>query len=185
MYKVAGNINYITLLIAVLYYNNHPYYTNRNKGIDLFVVSIITIVTGMYDSRWRVFSRSRLSANGRINTMNVLLIIPWSSNTKRVRIWISTKLIHYNYTYTFNYFLLQIHPLVLQSVNLNLSAPQLPSTCKTYKYIVLHPLWNTAYTRTEQKRIERAQETPETRRYGESVKRHATRRRRKKILAVR
>ena len=51
VYKVAGSINYITLLIAVLYYNNHPYYTNRNKEIDLFVVSIITIVTGMYDSR--------------------------------------------------------------------------------------------------------------------------------------
>ena len=37
--------------MAVLYYNNHPYYPNRNKGIDLFVVSIITIVTEIYDSR--------------------------------------------------------------------------------------------------------------------------------------
>ena len=36
----------------MLYYDNHPYYPNRNKGIDLFVVSIITIVTGIYDSRW-------------------------------------------------------------------------------------------------------------------------------------
>ena len=51
---------FITLLIAVLYCNNHPYYPNRNKGIELFVVSIITIVTGIYDSRWRVFSRPRL-----------------------------------------------------------------------------------------------------------------------------
>ena len=42
---------FITLLIAVLYYNNHPYYLNGNQGIDLFVVSIITIVTGIYDSR--------------------------------------------------------------------------------------------------------------------------------------
>ena len=47
----VGNINFITLLIAVLYYNKHPYYPNRNKGIDLFVVSTISIVTGIYDSR--------------------------------------------------------------------------------------------------------------------------------------
>ena len=44
----------------MLYHNNHPYYPNRNKGIKLFVVSIIIIVTGIYDSRWRVFSRPRL-----------------------------------------------------------------------------------------------------------------------------
>ena len=42
------------------------YYPNRNKGIDLFAVSIITIVTGIYDSRWRASSRSRLPAIGRI-----------------------------------------------------------------------------------------------------------------------
>ena len=42
---------FITLLIAVLYYNNHLYYPNRNKAIELFVVSIITIVTGIYDCR--------------------------------------------------------------------------------------------------------------------------------------
>ena len=53
----------------MLYYNNHPYYPNRNKGIELFVVSIITIVTGIYDSRWRVFSRPRLPAIARIYTM--------------------------------------------------------------------------------------------------------------------
>ena len=40
----------------MLYNNNYPYYPNRNKGIELFVVSIITTVTGIYDSRWRVFS---------------------------------------------------------------------------------------------------------------------------------
>ena len=50
----------------MLYYYNHPYYPNRNKGIELFVVSIITIVTGVYDSRWRVFSRPRLPAIARI-----------------------------------------------------------------------------------------------------------------------
>ena len=49
----------------MLYYDNHPYYPNRNKGIELFVVSIITIVTGIYDSRWRVFSRPRLPAKAR------------------------------------------------------------------------------------------------------------------------
>ena len=49
VYKVVGNINFVTLLIAVLYYINHPYYPNRSKGI--FVVLIITIVTGNYDSR--------------------------------------------------------------------------------------------------------------------------------------
>ena len=49
----------------MLYYNNHPYYPNWNKGIYLFVVSITTIVTGIYDSRWRVFSRPRLPAIAR------------------------------------------------------------------------------------------------------------------------
>ena len=49
----------------MLYYNNHPYYFNGNQGIDLFVVSIITIVTGIYDSRWRVFSRLRFPAIAR------------------------------------------------------------------------------------------------------------------------
>ena len=57
---------FITLWITVLYYNNYPYYPNRNKGIELFVVSIITIVTGIYNSRWRVFSRSRHTAIARI-----------------------------------------------------------------------------------------------------------------------
>ena len=47
-----------------------PYYPDRNKGIDHFVTSIIVIVTGMYDSRWRVFLRLRLSANDRINILN-------------------------------------------------------------------------------------------------------------------
>ena len=46
----------------MLYSNNHLYYLNGNQGIDLFVVSIITIVTGIYDFRWRVFSRPRLPA---------------------------------------------------------------------------------------------------------------------------
>ena len=49
----------------MLYHINHPYYPKRNKGIDLFVVSIIIIVTGIYDSRWRASSRSRLPAIGR------------------------------------------------------------------------------------------------------------------------
>ena len=49
----------------MLYYNNHPYYPNRNKGIELFVVSVITFVTGIYDSRWRVFSRPRLPVIAR------------------------------------------------------------------------------------------------------------------------
>ena len=39
----------------MLYHNNYPYYPNRNKGIELFVALIIIIVTGIYDSRWRVF----------------------------------------------------------------------------------------------------------------------------------
>ena len=38
-----GNINF-----------NRPYYPNRNERIDQFVVSIITMVTGIHDSRWRV-----------------------------------------------------------------------------------------------------------------------------------
>ena len=58
-------INFIILWIAVLYSNSYPYYLNENKGIDLFVLSIITIVTGIYDSRWRVFSRPRLPAIAR------------------------------------------------------------------------------------------------------------------------
>ena len=61
----------------MLYYNNHPYYPNRNKGIELFAVSIITIVTGIYDSRWRVSSRPRLSAIARkynIFTLHGLLL---------------------------------------------------------------------------------------------------------------
>ena len=49
----------------MLYHNNHPYYPNRNQGIELFVVSIIIIVTEIYDSRWRVFSRPRLPAIAR------------------------------------------------------------------------------------------------------------------------
>ena len=49
----------------MLYRNNYPYYPNRNKGIELFVVSIILIVTGIYDSRWRVFKRPRLPAIAR------------------------------------------------------------------------------------------------------------------------
>ena len=49
----------------MLYYTIHPYYPNRDKGIDVFLVSIITIVTGIYDSRWRVFSRPRLPAKAR------------------------------------------------------------------------------------------------------------------------
>ena len=34
----------------MLYQLNHPNYLNRNKGIDLFAASIITIVTGIYDT---------------------------------------------------------------------------------------------------------------------------------------
>ena len=49
----------------MLYHINHPYYPKRNKGINLFVVSIIIIVTGIYDSRRRASSRSRLPATGR------------------------------------------------------------------------------------------------------------------------
>ena len=65
LYKVLEIYIFITLWITVLYYNNHPYCPNRNKGIELFVASIITIVTGIYDSRWRVFSRPRLPAIAR------------------------------------------------------------------------------------------------------------------------
>ena len=45
----------IILWLPVLYRNNYPDYPNRNTGIELFVVLIILIVTGIYDSRWRVF----------------------------------------------------------------------------------------------------------------------------------
>ena len=65
LYKVLEIYIFITLWIPVLYHNNHPYYPNRNQGIELFVVSIIIIVTGIYDSRWRVFSRPRLPAIAR------------------------------------------------------------------------------------------------------------------------
>ena len=49
----------------MLYHINQPYYPKRNKGIDLFVVSIIVIVTGIYDSRWRASSRTHLPATRR------------------------------------------------------------------------------------------------------------------------
>ena len=35
----------------MLYRINHPDYPKRNTGIELFVVSIILIVTGIYGSR--------------------------------------------------------------------------------------------------------------------------------------
>ena len=54
LYKVLEIYFFITLWLPVLYHNNYPYYPNRNTGIELFVVSIILIVTGIYDSRWRV-----------------------------------------------------------------------------------------------------------------------------------
>ena len=86
VYKVVENINCTTLLIAVLYYINHPYYPNRNKGIDLFVVSIITIVTGIYDCRLRVFQLENLVAFGKRAARNggddtgwyIGLAIKWS-----------------------------------------------------------------------------------------------------------
>ena len=56
----------ITLLITELYHFNHPYCLNGNRGIDLLAASIIIIVTGIYDSRWRVSSWLRLPAIGRI-----------------------------------------------------------------------------------------------------------------------
>ena len=45
----------------MLYQNNYTYYPKRNTGIELFVVSIILIVTGIYDSPWRdrVYSNDR------------------------------------------------------------------------------------------------------------------------------
>ena len=49
----------------MLYHTNHPYYPKRNKEIDLFLVSIIIAVTGIYDPLWRDSSRSRLPATGR------------------------------------------------------------------------------------------------------------------------
>ena len=49
----------------MLYHTNHLYYPTRNKGIDLFVVSILKIVTGIYDSRWRSSSRSFLPVKNR------------------------------------------------------------------------------------------------------------------------
>ena len=49
----------------MLYHINHPYYPKRNKGIDLFVVTIIIIITEIYDSLWCASSRSRLPATGR------------------------------------------------------------------------------------------------------------------------
>ena len=76
----------------MLYSNNHPYYPNRNKGIELFMVSIITVVTGIYDFRWRVFSRPRLPAIARIYTRCVLsLISQWRmQNLSSVTINIKT-----------------------------------------------------------------------------------------------
>ena len=49
----------------MLYHNNYTYYPKRNTGIELFVVLIILIVTGIYDSRWRVFFGPRLPAIAR------------------------------------------------------------------------------------------------------------------------
>ena len=62
----------------MLYSLNHPYYSDRNQGIELFVVSIITIVTGIYDSRWRVFSRPRFPEIAR-------KYIPKNSNADKQR----------------------------------------------------------------------------------------------------
>ena len=59
-----GNIYFITPLIAALYQLNHLYYLNGNQGIDLSAASIIIIVMGIYDSRWRVSSRLRLHTIG-------------------------------------------------------------------------------------------------------------------------
>ena len=55
LYKVLEIYIIIILWLPVLYRNNYPDYPNRNTGIELFVVLIILIVTGIYDSRWRVF----------------------------------------------------------------------------------------------------------------------------------
>ena len=55
LYKVLEIYIFIILWIPVLYKLNHPYYPNWNQGIELFVVSIIAIVTGIDDFRWRVF----------------------------------------------------------------------------------------------------------------------------------
>ena len=55
----------------MLYYINHPYYPNRNKRVDLFAVSIIIIITIIYDSRWRVFSWPRFPAIGRKYTYDL------------------------------------------------------------------------------------------------------------------
>ena len=45
---------------------NHLYYPKQNRDRSLRGADYI-IVTGIYDSRWRAFSRSRLSANDRTN----------------------------------------------------------------------------------------------------------------------
>ena len=52
----------------MLYSLNHPYYPKINKMVDLFVALIIRIETGIYDSRWRASSRSRLSVTDRKNS---------------------------------------------------------------------------------------------------------------------
>ena len=52
-----------------LYHFNHPYYLDGNQGIDLLAASICRIVTGIYDSRWRVSSWLRLPVIGRIYTL--------------------------------------------------------------------------------------------------------------------
>ena len=49
----------------MLYHNDYTYYPKRNTVIEQFVVSIIPIVTGIYDSHWRVFKRPHLPAIAR------------------------------------------------------------------------------------------------------------------------
>ena len=100
LYEVLEIYIFITLWIPVLYHNNLPYYPNRNQGIELFVASIIIIVTGIYDSRWRVFSRPRLPAIARkyseyrlINSLFVRDI----AFSKRVIIDIYVNLYFYEY----------------------------------------------------------------------------------------
>ena len=79
----AWQINFIILWITVLYSNNYPYYLNGNQRIDLFVVSIITIVTGIYDALTRFLATAFPRDSSKIqrdykNLMALQSIQKWS-----------------------------------------------------------------------------------------------------------
>ena len=61
------HIFFMTLWLPVLYHNDYTYYPKRNTGIELLlsIMSIMPIVTGIYESNWCVFKRPRLPAIAR------------------------------------------------------------------------------------------------------------------------